>query len=778
MANEIGTTLLNSLTNSTFDIGNMSKVMAEADVAGPRAILERNQSKVSTELDAIKFLETNLTAFSSYLTELSSPDLFAQRTASSSDESVVSITTTNAATLATYQVEAKQLAQAHTLVANKSYSSPSDTVSNGTLEIALAGQTHTIVIDASNNTLEGLQNVINSGNYGVSASIINNAGSYQMMFTSKETGAAGEMSISGLTDFDTAGYTTTAEAQDAVMSLNGLTVSSNSNEFDGVVEGVSFTLNSVSIGSPKTLSVGQDTGKVSETITSFVGVYNQLQTIFDELGSYDKSSLTTAELESEEYKFYGDLAGNSVLRSVQDQVKASISGAISELNSSYNTLTSVGISFDRKGVLQLDEAVLNGVIASDMQALSNLFSKGGTAEDPLINVTAGTDATQTGSYDLNITQMAERASVLGGAVTYTTDEKVSGNRITDSASALIIDSAASFDLNLNGTTRAINLASVAGSYSTKEEVATAIQSQIDTAFGSGLVNIFYDSSQSRFELSSNVSQGSLDLSNVTAMTNQAFTQSSYAGKQLIDLTAGAPTFNVKVNDSISTAVTLQADRYTLDELAQSMTSAINSNTDVQAVDASVSISTTGGVLNIASTRFGSFSAIDLTGLTNLGNAGFSADLSDVGQNVDGTITTATGVLNIGAYADSQDGRKIKISDFAVISGEKAEVRGLEFDVLGGTVGARGSITYANGFASVLEETVNNLFADKNGLVLQRIDSLNDKMTGYDEKTKDIDARYERMLLKYQMQFSALQSIISSSESTRNYLTATFSNNSN
>lgn len=64
-----------------------------------------------------------------------------------------------------------------------------------------------------------------------------------MMFTSKESGASGEISLSGLTDFDTAGFTTTAEAQDAVMVLNGLTVTSESNQFDSVIEGVTFNLN-------------------------------------------------------------------------------------------------------------------------------------------------------------------------------------------------------------------------------------------------------------------------------------------------------------------------------------------------------------------------------------------------------------------------------------------------------------------------------------------------------------------------------------------------------
>ncbi|MEA1988100.1 MAG: flagellar filament capping protein FliD [Pseudomonadota bacterium] len=779
MANEIGNTLLNSLTNSTFDIGNMSKALAEAEVAGPKAILERSQTKTGTELDALKYLKTNLEAFNSYVTDLSSPTLFGQKNVTSSNEGVVSVTTTSEATLASYQVESRQLAQSHTLVANKGFNSTSDTVSSGTLDIQVAGQTHAITVDASNNTLEGLQNVINSGDYGVTASIINNGGSYQMMFTSKQSGAAGEVSISGLTDFDVDGLTTTAEAQDAVMILNGLTVTSASNTFDNVIKGVNFQLNSASVGALNTVSVGQDTQNVTDTITSFVDVYNQLDTILDELGKYDTSDLTEEELESEEYQYYGDLSGSSLLRSVKSQVRESLAGAISELSgSSYQSLADIGISFDRTGALVLDEAKLDTVVSTDIQALSSLFSKGGSSDDPLINVLAGNDNTLTGSYDLDITQLAERATTMGGATTLSTDERVAGDRVIDAAAVLTIEAGASFDLNVNGVVNTVDLSAVAGTYALKDDVVNAIQGQIDSAFGAGVASILFDSSQSRFEITAASGQGNVDISTPSGLANQGFSAAGYSGEALVDLSGSDASFNIKVDESVSSAVTIQAGRYTLDELATSMVNNINANADVKAAGAEVSVTHDGSAFSVTSSRFGAFSAVELTGFANFANAGFTADLTDVGQNVDGTITTASGTLNIGAYANTEDGRQVIVSDFAMISGNAAEVRGLEFEVLGGNIGARGSITFSQGYASQLEQTINNLFESDSGLLSQRIESLNDKMSDYTDKSKDIDARYERLLMKYQLQFSALQSIIASSEQTRDYLTATFSNNNN
>lgn len=787
MANEIGTALLTSLTRSSFDIGNMTKTLADAEVAGPRAILERNQEKTSTELDALKYLKTNLEAFNTYVTDLTSPSLFSQKNATSSNENVVSVSSESSVALASFQIESRQLAQAHTLVANKGFSSPSDTLSVGTLNIETGGQTHAIVVDTSNNTLEGLQSVINNGDYGVTASIINNGGSYQMMFTSKQTGAAGEVALSGLADFDTDGLTVTAEAQDAVMVMNGVTVTSSSNVFDNVIDGMSFTLNSAAPGVQSSVNVGQDSDGVKEAISSFVEVYNQLGSILDELGNYDTSDLTEAELESEEYQYYGDLAGSSLLRSVENQVQQSLRGVLDGFSGgNYRTLADIGVTLNLEGGLDLDSERLDEVIGSNMQAVSDLFSRGGTSDDPLVNVIGGNERTQVGSYDLQITQLAERATFTGGASVVTADERLAGDRITDASAVLTIDVGASFDLTIGALpATTIDLSALAGDYATKDDLAAAIQGQITATLGAGVASFSYDSTQSRFEVTATAGQGSVDITATSAMLNQGFGSTSYAGEALIDLGAVDATFDVSVDGSTASTVTLSAGRYTLDELSETMTNSINNNTDVQASGAGVIVTNDGSALSLTSTRFGIASTVSLANMANMANTGLVAN-SDVGQNVDGTLTTASGALSIGAYVNGEDGRKVEISDYAVINGNEAEVRGLQFEVLGGLASVlpdplgepRGAITFSQGFASQLEDTINNLFASDTGLVSQRIENLTDKTEEYADKAKDIDARYERVLTKYQLQFSMLQSIMSSTEQTRNYLTATFNNNNN
>ncbi|MDR9499590.1 MAG: flagellar filament capping protein FliD [Hydrogenovibrio sp.] len=664
MANDIGTTLLTGLTNSSFNLGEMSKTLAEAEVAGKRAFIEQKQDKTSTELDAIKYLKTNLTAFQSYMTDLSDPSFFNQKTATSSNEDVVSVSATSSAAPATYNVETKQLAQVHTEVSGQQYASPSSTLNDGSIEFDMGGAVETIGINGTNgtNTLEGLRDYINNGDYNVSASIVNNGGNYQMMFTSKTQGAAGQFTVSGDTAL-TSAMTTSSTGQDAQIELNGMLLNSSTNTFDEVIEGVTLQAKSAVPGSINTISIGQDTTGIKESVSEFVNVFNQLHTITDELGSYDKSDLSEAELESEEYEFYGDLAGSSMLRTVESQLRSSLSGALEELGSDFNSLAQVGISFDREGKLQLDSAQLDSAISSNLQGVSNIFAEGGSSDDALVSNITGSDKTQTGNYELNITTVASRAMHTGGAATTEPDNTIS-------------------------------------------------------------------------------------------LANDA-------------------TFDISVDGSTASQVTIAAGNYTFDALASTLSSQINGLDSVTSSGASVSVTHDGSAFSITSDRYGMNSSLEITGMTNFANSGLTNTAGVVsGDNLDGTLTSEDGTT-ISIFGTPEDGRKVEVSDYATKNGEYVDMRGLSFEVAGMPAGGAATITYSQGFASKLDQTIENFFEEDAGLLSSRTDSLEKKMETYQEQSKELDARYETLLQKYQEQFSALQSILSSTQQTSNMLTQRF-----
>ena len=659
MANEIGSTLVNSLTNSTFDIGNMSKVLAEADVATKRATLERNTEKVNTELGGLKYLETNLNAFQTYVTDLTSPDLFRQKTAESSNDSIVSASATSEAASGSYQIEAKKLAQTNTIVFAQTFASlESPIASSGNFEFTVNGQTQSIALDANNGTLEGLQQYLNGGDYGVNAAVINDGNGYRMMLTSKTPGASGEITFSATNPVglpnggDASSYVVTSAAQDAVIELNGLEISSSTNTFDDVIDGVEFQLNSASIGVVNTVNVNQATETVEETIRSFVDVYNQLQTILDELGKYDASSLTEEELATGEYEFYGDLAGNTILRTVRDQIKESMSGTIDELDSGFNALFFAGLSFDREGVLNIDETTFQSALDNDLSSVASLFSKGASSDSALVSFVGASEKTETGSYAIDITQAATKAEW-----------------------SFVPQAGGTFDVSVDGSTT---------------------------------------------------------------------------------VTLNAPT-----------------DTADLQNYALEIMNTINNNSEISSAGGKVSAYVdASNQIVLQSTRYGVNSSLSMS-LANVGDPAL-----ETGLNVDGTIQTESGgILSLGAYADIEDGRKINISNFAVADDGDTSMRGLSLEVTGNP-GASVSFGFAQGFASRIEETINDFFTNDTGLISQRLESLYNKNDEFDERSKEIDARYERMELKYRLQFSMLQSIMSNAEATRNQLSAQFSNNDN
>ena len=676
MANEIGSTLINSLTNSTFNGGEMAKVIAKAEVSGPRSLVERQQTELGQEQTTLKYLQSNLNAFNGYASDLASPDLFNQFSAESSDDTVLEASVTGTPVSSSYSIESVQTAKAQTIVTDTGYASRASVIDQGTLDIAVGGEVKQLTVDASNNTLEGLQRSINSGDFGVSASIIQDGAQYKLMLSGQRTGADNAFSMSGLTGFnfdpDNPGagdFTQTSTAQDAQASVNGLTVSSDTNTFDQVLEGVSFSLKSEAPGQTQTLNVSQDSQGVVDAVKEFVDVYNQLDKILDDVGSYETPTEEERE-ENPEKEFTGFLAGSGVLRDLRSQVRESLSGALDQLQEPYNSLGTVGITIDRNGEMQLDEEKLTQVAENDMQGLSALLAKGGRATDPenLVNVISGGDQTQTGSYDLQIDQVATRAQLTASGP----------------ADANITLSGASFDIELDqGDPVTINLAD--GTY-TREELTTTLQS------------------------------------------------------------------------------------------------AINNNSDVSATGASIAVDLSGGdTLQLSSERYGANSKVNISALNGTGWAqtGLTAGEA-LGANVQGKLTMSNGdQLDIGAYGDPDDGRRVKVSDFAFTgSGDDvtpADVRGLEFEVLGGSTGARGSIDFTQGFASRVYDTVERAVDAEQGVVGQRIDSIDGRLERLEEREKELDDRYAMLEERYNRQFSMLQTLLSQSESTRTMLSQTFNN---
>ncbi|MFZ4873979.1 flagellar filament capping protein FliD [Janthinobacterium sp. Mn2066] len=333
--------------------------------------------------------------------------------------------------------------------------------------------TGTVVIDSTNNTLQGIRDAINNAGLGVTASIVSDGSDkpFHLVLASAKTGASSAMKISlsgsdgqpadsalnDLLSYDVAGAQNLKQnsaAQNTAFSVNGIPITNSSNSVDTAIEGV--TLNITKIGSTS-LSVAKDTSTVKTNINAFVKAYNDLNTAIGKMTSYDPDT-----------KKGGVLLGDSTVQSIQSQLRKQLGAPITGLNSNLSTLSQVGISFQKDGSLTLDGTKLDAAISANFTDIGGLFSALGKASDSNVAFTSSTAATKPGSYDLTITTMASQGSLTSTGVLPATTT---------------IASDTTWNVTLNDTVPSVakNTANVtipAGTY-TPAQMASLIQSSIN-----------------------------------------------------------------------------------------------------------------------------------------------------------------------------------------------------------------------------------------------------------------------------------------------------------
>lgn len=329
-----------------------------------------------------------------------------------------------------------------------------------------------ITIDSSNNSLQGIRDAINKGNFGVSATIVSDGSATpnHLVLTSNKSGAnssfrisvngsPADTAIADLLTYDPAGtqkLTQNTAAQSTKLSVNGIAVSNANNTITGAIQGV--TLNVSKVGQTN-LTIARDTSAVKAGINGFVKAYNDFNNTLKNLTGYDP-----------ETKKGGVLLGDSTTQAVQTSIRKQLSSSITGLSGSLTSLGQVGIAFQKDGSLTLDSAKLQTAITNNFDDISALFTSVGKTSDSLIKFTSSTAATDAGSYALNLTQLATQGTVTG--------------TVDLSQAPVTIAADTRFSVTLNGTTPVTSstIASVslaAGTY-TAAEFATALQSAINS----------------------------------------------------------------------------------------------------------------------------------------------------------------------------------------------------------------------------------------------------------------------------------------------------------
>jgi len=346
------------------------------------------------------------------------------RIATVSHAELVAAAATDKAAVGSYNIRVDALARAHQIT-SQGYADSESLITEGTVTIQVGNAAaSTITIDSTNNTLQGLTEAINVSGSGVYASIINDgSGStpYRLLLTSENTGAANTINITnnlaasggGAVRPDFSG-TAVQEASDASVTIGSgagaITVQHGTNEIDGLIDGLTLKLLAANAGTVVAVTVAHDTESAQTAVEDFVGSYNDLMAFIDDQVRFDAESGAA-----------GTLLGNRSVISIQDEVRLTAMSIVPGINSTMNRLTALGVSVNDAGRLVVDSSQLQDVLAGrvddvSMSDVKDLFALTGQSDNTGIRFLLGGPDTKesTDPYQVDITQAAERASIVAG----------------------------------------------------------------------------------------------------------------------------------------------------------------------------------------------------------------------------------------------------------------------------------------------------------------------------------------------------------------------------
>jgi flagellar hook-associated protein 2 len=476
-------------SGGSIDVNDIVNKLMVAE-SRPFVAMQDKEKAYTAKLAAFGTLSGALNGFQTAVSGLADPSKFKTIGANSSDSAILTATAGKDTLKGSYSVNVTQLSQAQTLTSAGQASSTAligsgaattltfefgsitgGTLANGAYTGAAFAQdatrsARTVTLDASNNSLQGIRDAINKANVGVTASIISDgsASPNRLVLTSAQTGETSSMrigvsgdpaigSLLGYAADGTQNMTQNSAAQNTKLSINGVAISSQSNNVSEAIQGV--TISALKVGT-STVNITSDSSGAKTAINNFIKSYNELNSTI--------AGLTTAP-KATEGKGAGVLLGDATVRNLQTSLRKMFFTPVPGMDGDISSMSQLGVSFQADGSLKLDSTKLQKALDSNLEDVSKLLSTVGSTTDSLVSFVGSTTNSTVGTKNVVISQMATQGSAKGSTAADTSITKGVNDQLS---------------LTINGVTSTATL--LAGNY-TAASLASHVQSIINGAVG-------------------------------------------------------------------------------------------------------------------------------------------------------------------------------------------------------------------------------------------------------------------------------------------------------
>ncbi|HZS80380.1 MAG TPA: flagellar filament capping protein FliD, partial [Herbaspirillum sp.] len=220
------------------------------------------------------------------------------------------------------------------------------------------------------------------------ADITNDGTNDHLVLIHSGTSVTSPVSLNGTGDFSILSGSIMGQlqaAQDAKLSIDGISITSATNNVANAISGVTLNLNKVTTDADNmTLNITNDTSGVISAANTFVSAYNTLLKTITGLTQQTPSTIPGQPGSS------SPLANEFAVQNIMAQLRKALVRSVQGGNG-ISTLTDIGIGFQKDGTLGLDAAKLSTATTNNFTGIANLFlSTGGSNADGAPNTT-GTD---------------------------------------------------------------------------------------------------------------------------------------------------------------------------------------------------------------------------------------------------------------------------------------------------------------------------------------------------------------------------------------------------
>jgi flagellar hook-associated protein 2 len=752
--------------------GLISGLDTSSIITGLEAVQQQQINDITSQETAIqakqaeyKALQVKLTTLQGTLSTLEKPTngAFSGRTATASDPSLATVAASSSAVAGVYNLTINSLAKAN-IVASQGFDSANTAIGQGTFGIENgSGAVTTVTINSANATLQGLANAINTSGAGVTASVVNDGSgshAFRLLLTANNTGTANDINITNNLTNTGGGAVTPEFGQNYVGSVDlgaGFTgtatptVNTGAGGFTGTTNN-QYTFTVVGSGTVGTDSIqlqysdatGANTGTITVDPSQVGQPVSVAQGLQVTLGAGSlvagqtfsvKAYVPTVQTAQDASVTLGSGDGALTVKNSTNSLNNLINGVTIQLNSADSTKNlAITVANDTT----TPATAINAFVSAYNDLQSEISTD--TAYDP---------SSSSGGILLGDSRATSIQNQLAGII----GNVVPGvNQASNRLAALGITLDQNGQLQVNSTT-----------------LQSALSGGISGVSLGDINNLFGNSGQStnaafQFVSAGTSAKASVPVTvNITQAAQQGAVTSSNDVASQVTIDGTNDTFAITL-DGKSSTLTLAQGTYTQSQLATSLQTAINSDTDL--VGRSIAVGVSNNRLTFTSGTYGSQSQVTIGSANSNSVLGLNGNESGNGTDVQGTFT----VNGITEAASGNGQFLLGNSGNANTAGLQVRVTLTPDQVTGGNTSA--TVTVSRGLASQLDSTLTSLLDPVNGQLANIDAGFTSQISALDQRKADETTLMNDQTARLQAEFTQMEETLSQLQSSTNFLTQT------